>query len=698
MENVPNAKRIVTVQMMPQIASIDALGNKELNANWDIEPKLSIKQDCSSGQKPKSDQDNMHLKSSIKEPTSHITILGGKNTSSHGSEDHRQPQSSLPDMKTSEKCARSNEDENKDCDALSNSETLTVLCAKNLTSDPSTVACKVDKEKNGNSKTKALEKESKAQSRASAVGESNAVKETVHNEKPSQASQQNPSKSDTSLQKNLSPNTDVTNKNTLVVSESKESSLTTSVTHASIISSQSKQLHMGTNMNALKTIHHSGATNTTNDQTSHPEHNDKKPPQELQHVPVKQDSSSIECMAKDLKPTGISQEASSRQPSASPSNNAADTSSHQMKVMDEEVQTQVAVPEEQKRVHCKLYREASTMTSTVEFGNQAKTQCQDVEVQAVAAVCSQSTATSPSLLSLQPRQRQVSLIPEEAESLAVVIEVDATDSPSRVISEICLTAPSVVSSTNEKSPRSGTVMVHVGADLQPESKLGAKPNEPGDSQHNAQRGFSPLQPVYQINIETGNQNKSKETSQVTPAVSASGPHTASITQDPITTSGQAKLPASKLTLSQSDLSSQTNVPSTKPPSNITMDTPPTSSSTPQGKKAGASKPEPEKKKEEDEAAKQKKSVNDVVWDEQGMTWEVYGASVDPESLGFAIQSHLQCKIKEHEKLIIAKTSLRKSLSSSPGKKKKRRHVNINFRTMFQNIRRPNCCTRPSAQE
>ncbi|KAA0722000.1 G protein-regulated inducer of neurite outgrowth 3 [Triplophysa tibetana] len=696
MEKVPNAKRIVTVQMMPQTASIDALGNKELNANWDIEPKLSIKQDCSSGQKPKSDQDNMNLKSSVKDSTSHITVLGEKNTSSHGGEDHRQPQSSLPDMKTSEMCARSNKDKNKDCDALSNS----VLCAKNLTPDPSTVACKVDREKNGNSKTKALEEESKVLSRASVVGESNAVKETVHNEKPSQASQQNSSKSDTSLQKNLSPNTDVTNKNTLVVSESKESSLTTSVSHASIIcGTQSKQLHMVTNINSLKTKHQSGATNTTNYQTSHPEQNDKEPPQELQHVAVKQDSSSIECMAKDLKPTKISREASSRQPSASPSNNAADTSSHQMKMMNEEVQRQGAVPEDQKQVHCKLYREASTMTSTVEFGNQANTQCQDVEVQAVVAVCSQSTATSPSLLSLQPHHTQISLLPEEAESLAVVIEVDATDSSSRVISEICSTTPSVVSSTNEKSPRSGTVMVHVGADLQPESKLGAKPNEPGDSQHKAQRGFSPLQPVYQINIETCNQNKSKETSEVTPAVSASGPHTVSITQDPITTSAQVKPPASKLTFSQSDLSYQTNVKLTKPPSNITMHTPPTSSSTPQGKKAGASKPEPAKVKEEDKGAKQKKdSVHDVVWDEQGMTWEVYGASVDPESLGFAIQSHLQCKIKEHEKLIIAKTSLRKSSSSSPGKKKKRRQVNVNFRTMFQNIRRPNCCTRPSVQE
>ncbi|KAA0706535.1 G protein-regulated inducer of neurite outgrowth 3 [Triplophysa tibetana] len=43
--------------------------------------------------------------------------------------------------------------------------------------------------------------------------------------------------------------------------------------------------------------------------------------------------------------------------------------------------------------------------------------------------------------------------------------------------------------------------------------------------------------------------------------------------------------------------------------------------------------------------------HDIVWDEQGMTWEVYGASLDTESLGFVIQNHLQCKIREHERRI-----------------------------------------------
>lgn len=81
---------------------------------------------------------------------------------------------------------------------------------------------------------------------------------------------------------------------------------------------------------------------------------------------------------------------------------------------------------------------------------------------------------------------------------------------------------------------------------------------------------------------------------------------------------------------------------------------------------------------------------EVAWDEQGMTWEVYGAAVDMESLGFAIQNHLQRKIHEHEQRI---RHLRKSVSLSEhsngdGKrdtKKKKRNV---FQTLFQ---RSSCC-------
>lgn len=82
---------------------------------------------------------------------------------------------------------------------------------------------------------------------------------------------------------------------------------------------------------------------------------------------------------------------------------------------------------------------------------------------------------------------------------------------------------------------------------------------------------------------------------------------------------------------------------------------------------------------------------EVAWDEQGMTWEVYGAAVDMESLGFAIQNHLQHKIQEHEQHI---GHLRKSISlsehsNSDGKRgrniKKKRNA---FRSLFQTS---TCC-------
>uniref|UniRef100_A0A8D0GQU3 GPRIN family member 3 n=1 Tax=Sphenodon punctatus TaxID=8508 RepID=A0A8D0GQU3_SPHPU len=95
--------------------------------------------------------------------------------------------------------------------------------------------------------------------------------------------------------------------------------------------------------------------------------------------------------------------------------------------------------------------------------------------------------------------------------------------------------------------------------------------------------------------------------------------------------------------------------------------------------------------------KQSKHVQDVVWDEQGMTWEVYGASLDPESLGIAIQNHLQRQIREHEKLIRAQsTQNRKSSSSdtSSNKKLKGRQNNV-FQSMLENLRHPNCCVRPA---
>lgn len=81
----------------------------------------------------------------------------------------------------------------------------------------------------------------------------------------------------------------------------------------------------------------------------------------------------------------------------------------------------------------------------------------------------------------------------------------------------------------------------------------------------------------------------------------------------------------------------------------------------------------EQNKEEAER-EEKVKPQEVAWDKQGMTWEVYGAAVDLECLGTAIQSHLESKIREQQKHI---STLRKSICSSSSlrgfKMKKRRN-------------------------
>lgn len=105
---------------------------------------------------------------------------------------------------------------------------------------------------------------------------------------------------------------------------------------------------------------------------------------------------------------------------------------------------------------------------------------------------------------------------------------------------------------------------------------------------------------------------------------------------------------------------------------------------------------PERAGDPEQERKDSGPVQNVVWDEQGMTWEVYGASVDLESLGFAIQSHLQCKIREHEKRI---GTLRKSVSQevpSPGAKMWKEKKKKKKRNVFRSICRPGCCRKPPA--
>lgn len=77
-------------------------------------------------------------------------------------------------------------------------------------------------------------------------------------------------------------------------------------------------------------------------------------------------------------------------------------------------------------------------------------------------------------------------------------------------------------------------------------------------------------------------------------------------------------------------------------------------------------------------------VKEVKWDAEGMTWEVYGASVDPVELGVAIQKHLELQIKETARHA-TKTKSHQSLPSSQQSRWKRIHL-------IDSILTPVCCS------
>ncbi|KAM3912639.1 G protein-regulated inducer of neurite outgrowth 2 [Leptodactylus fuscus] len=74
-------------------------------------------------------------------------------------------------------------------------------------------------------------------------------------------------------------------------------------------------------------------------------------------------------------------------------------------------------------------------------------------------------------------------------------------------------------------------------------------------------------------------------------------------------------------------------------------------------------------------------VREVRWDEEGMTWEVYGAAVDPEVLGLAIQKHLEIQIEQNTQ------PTEQSKETEQSNKAKRRSI----RTVMQSLRQSNCC-------
>ncbi|KAM9379840.1 GRIN2-like protein [Phaethornis superciliosus] len=86
----------------------------------------------------------------------------------------------------------------------------------------------------------------------------------------------------------------------------------------------------------------------------------------------------------------------------------------------------------------------------------------------------------------------------------------------------------------------------------------------------------------------------------------------------------------------------------------------------------------------------KTPVHEVRWDNEGMTWEVYGASVDPEVLGLAIQKHLEIQIEQFQ-TEPAQLPEKSNEEPSSDKTEKKRP----FRTMMHSLRYPSCCARSS---
>ncbi|XP_059197933.1 G protein-regulated inducer of neurite outgrowth 3 [Centropristis striata] len=711
-----NPKRTVTVQMVPQLAVVDTLGNKEPNANWTKEPNLKLSQVCPNPAlaSPDHKRDNSPLTAS---PTN--TIPHTQNTASKGGEP---VSSAVSDKPTNGNETKSELDKGGDTqmqdvsptgrglgetggdqtDSNANVKILSPADEKNICKAgvlPALSASKVDIQTNDcriKGPNAAEEECAKLTAKATAKEDSN---------------------------KHVSP----INKN-LNACELRNTASEPQHDNKGIITApKNKDTAAPQKPEEPDHIRSCSQSSVSPQETAKPPLSSTTPPSNSKEAEAgfTNKTSSLTQPEKDLEKPQVSsdkhQPASSQKDSSALPQAAQNTPAKNGQVSEEASQTGTAVFEGQQQ-QSKVYREASTMTLSPSAA--AVKQCHDMEVQAVANTCSKAVATSPSLLPFTvPRRPSGGAVPREvAQSLAVVYQVDGGVG----LHQMNMTSLSVTTDPRserltveaEMCPNQNTAMVfHSETPSQQEDKrLGAKPKDPGSTLCNTQ-------PVYQINIEhSNNKEQQAETgvqkSAAKPATaeapclkSETPPETAAVTKSGSADTNNATLSQAAVTAKPSHAKPTTKTTTTT----TTTKTAPNTTSKPgltkkkpespkqkakagkapkKDKKSGKEKMEPERKEEEDEQKLKEKSVHDVVWDEQGMTWEVYGASVDPESLGFAIQSHLQCKIKEQERKLIAQVSFRKSVDS-PGqsRKNKRRQQNI-FRSMLQNVRRPNCCMRP----
>ncbi|KAM8972016.1 G protein-regulated inducer of neurite outgrowth 1 [Pelodytes ibericus] len=113
--------------------------------------------------------------------------------------------------------------------------------------------------------------------------------------------------------------------------------------------------------------------------------------------------------------------------------------------------------------------------------------------------------------------------------------------------------------------------------------------------------------------------------------------------------------------------------------------------TPIGKSPRTSYPEVKVKEQKSDLPE---PVREVSWDEKGMTWEVYGASMEVEVLGMAIQKHLEKQIEEHgrQKVMTPQNTRGSSIRGTTAQGENKRQPNT-FRSFFHSVRRPRCCSR-----
>lgn len=583
-----NPKRTVTVQMVPQLAVVDTLGNKESNANWAKEPNLKHSQVC---------------------PKLVLT-----------SPDHKQDNASVATAPAN------------------------VTPQKSATKSEGAVGSAVSDEATNGSQEK---------SDAVAGAQHKPELSQTHGDLQRDANMRMTDDKEMCVSALWSAGTvSKVDKQNCTTKETEELCIKTNTQSSSMLDSRDKQQVSINNQNL-----NSKLRNTTSDVVT-PQHDGKEvippqtPKQNLEStspLPAKSETTDMASSQTEQEPTKASQVSTScTQKDLSAVSPAAHSSVAQGQLAERPSQTLTdASGGPQPNLECERYREASTMTSLLP--PTPLRQRHDIEVQAVANTCTRGVCTSPSLLPLTVTRRPSAGAGVDARQ--VIVSSELQSERLTVEAEMCPKQNSSPLSCTDISP-------------QQDSRLGAKPKE-GSSLCNTQ-------PVYQINIEHSKHKGPQAAAQNSTAK-------ISTAEAPTFKSGK---PTERAATAQPGSADRKNAAPSQAP-NTTKSKASTKSSKEEVK--------PEKNDKED------KAVQDVVWDEQGMTWEVYGASVDPESLGFAIQSHLQCKIKEQEKKLIAQVSIRKSISGmdSPrhGRKKKRRHPNI-FRSMLQNVRRPNCCARP----